>query len=164
MELSLQSACRAASDFELADGDLAHVARICRLVEGMPLGILLAMGWVGVLGLAEIAAEIEQGLDFLESAWSDFPARHRSLRRVFAYSWNLLAPRERDVLARLSIFRGSFSLQAARQVGGAPRDARRLEIVDRAADAVGNAMGHEPLVLGKFLPRPERIAPSSTHR
>ena len=51
-----------------------------------------------------------------------------------------------------------------RQVDRAPGDPRRLEVVDRATHAVGNAMGHEPLVLGEFLLGLERILPSGTHR
>ena len=57
------------------------MARICRLVEGMPLGIELAAAWVRVLPLGEIADEIERTLDFLAASARDVPARHRSLRR-----------------------------------------------------------------------------------
>jgi tetratricopeptide (TPR) repeat protein len=58
-------------------------------------------------------------LDFLETDWSDVPARQRSMRAVFDHSWNLLTERERDVLAALSVFRGGFTHEAARHVAGA---------------------------------------------
>jgi DNA-binding SARP family transcriptional activator/predicted ATPase len=134
VELFVQSVRRVSPDFEPGDAEWSAIAEICQQVRGLPLGILLAASWASTLSPAEMAArlavdagEAETGLDFLETAWTDFPARHRSLRRVFAHSWNLLAPQERDVLANLSVFRGSFSLQAAQQVGGARlRDVRSL--------------------------------------
>ena len=67
-----------------------QVARICRLVEGMPLGIELAAAWTPVLPPAEIADEIERGLDFLSTTARDVPERHRSMRAVFDQSWRLL--------------------------------------------------------------------------
>ncbi|MCP4542736.1 MAG: tetratricopeptide repeat protein [Chloroflexi bacterium] len=144
VELFIQSVRRVSPDFEPGDFELAAIAKICQQVRGLPLGILLAASWASTLSPVEMATRLasdaggaETGLDFLETAWADFPARHRSLRRVLAHSWNLLAPQERDVLANLSIFRGSFSLQAAQQVGGARlRDLRSLvehSLVQRTA-------------------------------
>jgi tetratricopeptide (TPR) repeat protein len=49
----------------------------------------------------------------------DVPERHRSLRAVFDYSWNLLAPEEQTALSQLSVFRGDFERQAARDVAAA---------------------------------------------
>lgn len=95
------------------------IARICRLVEGMPLAIELAAAWVRVLSCAEIAAEIERSLDFLAGAARDMPERHQSLRAVFCHSWSLLPEGERSVLCRLAVFRGGFQRQAAEQIAGA---------------------------------------------
>ena len=116
VRLFLQSARRARPDFELTADNLMDVARICRLVEGMPLGILLAAAWVGMLTPAEIAERIDQSLDFLETDWRDVPERQRSLRAVFDHSWGLLTEREREVFQALSVFRGGFTQPAARQV------------------------------------------------
>jgi tetratricopeptide (TPR) repeat protein len=85
----------------------------------MPLGILLASAWVGMLTPAEIGAEISRSLDFLETDWPDVPERQQSLRTVFDHSWHLLTARERAVMQALSIFRGGFTREAARQVTGA---------------------------------------------
>ncbi|NIP18555.1 MAG: hypothetical protein GWM87_10630, partial [Xanthomonadales bacterium] len=119
VKLFLQSARRVRPGFELAAADLRHVARICRLVGGMPLGILLAAGWLEMLAPAEIAAEISQSLDFLETDLRDVPERQRSMRAVFDHSWSLLTEREREVFQGLSVFRGGFTRQAAQQVTGA---------------------------------------------
>jgi predicted ATPase/DNA-binding SARP family transcriptional activator len=119
VELFVASARRVQPDFGLTTSNLADVTHICRLVEGMPLGILLAAAWVQMLSLAEIATQISQSIDFLATNLRDLPERQRSMRAVFDHSWNLLTPRLRTVMEALSVFRGSFSWSAARQVTGA---------------------------------------------
>jgi predicted ATPase len=118
-QLFLQAARRTQPDFELGGDDLTYLARICRLLEGMPLGLELAAGWVDALSLAAIAAEIERSLDFLETEWRDVPERHRSMRAVFDTSWRCLSAAERELFAQLSVFRGGFTSAAAQEVAGA---------------------------------------------
>jgi predicted ATPase/DNA-binding SARP family transcriptional activator len=95
------------------------VASICRLVDGMPLSLLLASTWVSDYSAQEIAAQISRSLDFLTVEWADLPERQRSLRATFEYSWDLLSPREQGLLMSLAVFRNPFSTQAAYQVAGA---------------------------------------------
>jgi predicted ATPase/transcriptional regulator with XRE-family HTH domain len=118
-ELFLQAARRTDVGFDPAPDDYPAILRICQLMDGMPLGMELAAAWVRTLSCAEIAAEIEHGLDFLSLSARDMPARHRSMRAVFDHSWELLTGEERSVLARLSIFQGDFQREAAQQVAGA---------------------------------------------
>ena len=118
LKLFLQGARRVRPLFELAEEDLKVATHICRLVEGMPLGILLAATWVEMLSLPEIAGEITRSLDFLETDLQDIPERQRSLRAVFDHSWDLLPERERVMFRGLSVFRGGFKLEAAQQVTG----------------------------------------------
>jgi DNA-binding SARP family transcriptional activator/predicted ATPase len=117
--LFMQRARRASPGLACNEADLAGIAHICRLVEGMPLAIELAATWVRVLSPAEIAKEIEGSLDFLSASVRDLPERHRSMRAVFEHSWQRLAAREQQVLSQLSVFRGGFTRQAAEQVAGA---------------------------------------------
>ncbi len=139
-QLFLQSARRAAPAFSPESGDLEALADICRLTEGMPLALELAAAWVAVLPLREIAESIRRGLDLLESDARYLPARQRSMRAVFASSWERLDEVDRDAFRRLSVFRGGFSRAAAQQVAGV--DARRLAVLaaksfiyyDRAGD------------------------------
>jgi predicted ATPase/DNA-binding SARP family transcriptional activator len=127
IQLFLQAARRVQPGFDLTTENRSHVVRICRLVEGMPLAILLAAAWLEMLTPAEIGAEIGKGLDFLESDLRDVPARQRSMRAVFDHSWHLLPERERKVFQALSVFRGGFTRQAAKQViDGSLRDLRSL--------------------------------------
>jgi predicted ATPase/Flp pilus assembly protein TadD len=117
--LFMQSARRAFPGFAPDETDRAGVAGICRLVDGMPLAIELAASWVRTLSTTEIAAEIEQSLDFLSTSARDVPERHRSMRAVFDHSWHMLSAEEQQVLCRLSVFQGGFQRQAAEQVAGA---------------------------------------------
>jgi len=119
MALFLQSARQAFTGFAFNEADLAAIARICRLVGGMPLAIELAAAWVRTLSPAEIAQEIEGSLDVLSASLSDLPERHRSMRVVFDHSWKRLSAKEKQVLSRLSVFRGGFSRHAAELVAGA---------------------------------------------
>lgn len=105
--------------FELDDGDVASLIQLCRLVDGMPLALELAAGWVNVLSLPDIVAEIEQGLSILESDLVDLPDRHRNMEAVFDFSWRQLAPAEQAIFAQLCVFRGGFTRGAAGHVTGA---------------------------------------------
>ena len=102
------------------EANVAAVLQICRLVQGMPLGLELAAAWVGTLSLPEIADAITQSNDFLTSGWRDIPERQQSLRAVFEWSWRLLTPPEQQVLRQLAVFQGDFSRTAAQAVTGAP--------------------------------------------
>lgn len=104
--------------FPVTDENRRQVTRICRLVEGMPLGIELAAAWTPTLSCREIAEEIERNTDFLATSMRGVPDRHRSLRAAFEQSWRLLSDPQRAGLARLSVFRGGFSREAAAAVAG----------------------------------------------
>lgn len=110
---------QANADFQLVETQQEPVTRICQLVEGMPLGIELAAAWHPMLTPAEIAGEMEKGLDFLITSMRDVPEKHRSLRAVFDSTWALLSPGQQTLFSQLAIFRGGFSRQAAEQVCGA---------------------------------------------
>ena len=105
-------------DFEL-DGVATAVAKLCQLVEGLPLALELAATWIRTLTVPEIVTEIERGIDFLATTWRDMPERHRSVRAVCATSWQMLSPVEQDVYSRLSVCRGGFSREAAWQIANA---------------------------------------------
>ncbi|MDJ0753530.1 MAG: BTAD domain-containing putative transcriptional regulator [Ardenticatenaceae bacterium] len=119
VRLFVDSGQRARQEFSLNEENVGDVIRICRLVEGMPLGLILAAAWLTLLTPAEIAAEIEAGLDFLAADLADLPLRQRSMQAVFAGSWQGLSPAEQAVLSRLSVFRGGFTREAAESVAGA---------------------------------------------
>jgi DNA-binding SARP family transcriptional activator/predicted ATPase/Flp pilus assembly protein TadD len=116
VQLFLQCAKRTRSDFNVKKTEHAELARICRSVGGIPLGILLAAGWVDALSLEEIASEIARNIDFLESELVDLPERQRSMRAAFDSTWNLLGEAERAALVKMSVFRGGCMRKAAEAV------------------------------------------------
>jgi predicted ATPase/DNA-binding SARP family transcriptional activator len=101
-------------EFTLAD-NLPGVISISQLVEGMPLGIELAVPWLRVMS----CDEIRDRLIDLESLQRDIPERHRSLRGLFDHTWGQLSMREQDLLMKLTVFRGGFSWEAAETVADA---------------------------------------------
>ncbi len=116
IQLFLQSAKKVKPDFTLSNEEKPYVIEICNLVEGIPLGIELAASWVRSLSCKEIAEEMRGNIDFLETSIRNVPIRHRSLRAVFDYSWNLLSENERNIFKKMSVFKGSFSRDAATRV------------------------------------------------
>ncbi len=140
--LFLQSAGRARSGYGAEVDDVPVIERIGALVQGMPLALEMAAAWIGLLPLAEIAAEIARGLDFLQAEWADAPERQRSVRAVFDWSWRLLSEAEQDVLRRLSVFRGGFTREAAETVAGATlRTLARLSQASLVRWHPGNGTG-----------------------
>jgi predicted ATPase/class 3 adenylate cyclase len=119
VRLFVERATQVVPGFALDDGEYSQALRICRLVDGMPLGIELAASWASVLSSAEIADEIAGNIDFLATSIRDVPERHRSLRAAIDQSWRLLTDEQRSAFSRLSVFRGSFDRGAAVAVTGA---------------------------------------------
>ncbi len=120
--VQLFSQCAARAQISSAawdDENRRAVIHIAQLVEGMPLALELAAAWVRTLSPAEIAREIDHGLDVLTTTRRDLPKRHASIRAVFEHSWQLLKENERAVFARLSVFRGGFTRDGAREIAGA---------------------------------------------
>src|SRR5215218_2306570 len=104
---------------DLPAGDAEGAGRVCRLLAGVPLAIELAARWVRSASPAAIADRLAGGLDHLETSAADVERRHRSLRSVIDWSWELLTAEECRALRRLSVMRGGFDLAAAQQVAGA---------------------------------------------
>lgn len=99
------------------EADVATIATICRLVDGYPLALELAATQSGMASCAAVLDALLASMGALKTEMRDMPTRQRSLRAVFDYSWRLLSKGERDVLARLSVFRGGFDGVAAVAVG-----------------------------------------------
>jgi predicted ATPase len=119
VELFLQRARRAQVGLTPTDDDYGAIVRICQRVEGLPLAIELAAAWVRVISCVEIAQQLESAPEWLAVSGRDVPARHRSLQAVFDHSWKLLSAPEQQALAKLAVFRGGFSREAAERVAEA---------------------------------------------
>lgn len=165
VQLFRERAGRTGSGFIPAPADLHQVAMICRLVDGLPLGIELAASWAEHYSCAEIAQAIAENLDFLQSTQHDRPLRHRSLRAVFTYSWQLLVPVEQRALAQMTVFRGAFSRSAAQLVTKVAVP-QLLALVDKSLVRVvapGRYLLHELVRQFAGEADPESVTAVATH-
>ncbi len=118
VELFTHEVARLDAQRTLLPNDLQAVSEICRRVGGLPLALILAAGWVDVLSLEDIAAELGKSTRLLVSE-SAVLERHRSLDALVDQSIERRPLPEQRVLARLSVFDGGFDRLAARVVAGA---------------------------------------------
>jgi tetratricopeptide (TPR) repeat protein len=113
VQLFLQHA-RIFPDFE---PDLASIGHICRLVDGMPLAILLASAWAATLSCDQIAHQIEHSPSLHPSG--KVSGEYENMIAVFDSIWGLFSETEKRTLMGLSVFKGGFSHQAASKIAGA---------------------------------------------
>lgn len=113
-----ERARHARPDFVLTE-EAESVGQICQLVEGVPLAIELAASWTKLLSCEEIAREIAESLDILTTPHHNVPDRQQSMRLMFAQTWQRMSQSEQEIFKQLSVFRGDFDYEAARQVAGA---------------------------------------------
>src|SRR5581483_2788955 len=93
-----------------------EVRQICERLAGLPLAIELAAARVTLLAPADLLARLEQRLPLLASRSRDAPERQRTLRSAIDWSYELLDPDEQQLFRRISVFRGSFSVEAGEAV------------------------------------------------
>ncbi|MFD6444577.1 BTAD domain-containing putative transcriptional regulator, partial [Promicromonospora sp. NPDC060204] len=101
-------------------GTLATMARVCRALDGMPLAIELAAARLRTMSIDQLAARLDDRFRLLTGGSRTALPRHRTLRAMVDWSWELLSDAERTVLRRLSVFRGGASLDAAERVCADP--------------------------------------------
>lgn len=107
--------------FAPAAGDAAAIAAICRRLDGLPLAIELAAARTRLFAPAALLARLDRRLALLTDGSRDLPARQRTLRGAIDWSFDLLDPEARALFARLAVFHGGCTLDAAEAVcGGAP--------------------------------------------
>jgi predicted ATPase len=119
IRLFVDRATAAAQGLSLSDADVPTLIELCQRLDGIPLALELAAAWVEFFGLRDLADQIDgRFLAHAEGRRTAEP-RHRTLLSTLDWSFDALPPDERRVLARLSTFRGSFTLASAVSVAGA---------------------------------------------
>ncbi|WP_413755782.1 BTAD domain-containing putative transcriptional regulator [Streptomyces sp. MMBL 11-3] len=119
--------------FRVDEGNVAAVVRICRALDGLPLAIELAAARVRALPVDAVAARLDDRFRLLSRGSRTASPRHRTLRAVVGWSWDLLEEDERRLAMRLTVFAGAFTLEAAGAVCGLP-DAEAVELLAGLAD------------------------------
>jgi non-specific serine/threonine protein kinase len=93
--------------------DAAAIARICRQLDGIPLALELAAPLTHSMSLIEIAAQLQDQLAVLSNTYRNAIPRHQTMQSALAWSYRLLASTEQQLLARVSVFAGGWTLEAA---------------------------------------------------
>jgi non-specific serine/threonine protein kinase len=102
--------------FELTDANTAAVAEICRRLDGIPLALELAATRVKLLGVEQIRARLDDRFKLLARAGGGAPSRQQTVLAVIQWSWDHLLPPEQDLLRRLAVFTGGWTLERATAV------------------------------------------------
>lgn len=132
--------------------ELELARRICTRLDGIPLALELGAAATAYLSLAGLADGLDARLDILGEGWRDMPARHRSMQAAVAWSLDLLAPPDREVMEAVSVFAGTFGIEAvaavaAREEAVAVHRLRRLveQSLVRMADEVNGQPRYQVL-------------------
>jgi predicted ATPase/DNA-binding SARP family transcriptional activator len=118
------------SDFSVGSANAPVVGRLCRRLDGIPLAIELAAARLRTLALEEIDNRLGERFRLLTGGHRVAAPRQQTLEALIDWSYDLLNPREQEMLERLSVFAGGFDLRSAEAVAGAGSDTP-LEVLDR---------------------------------
>jgi predicted ATPase len=117
VQLFIDRAQAVRPDFQITRHNAAPVAELCRRLEGLPLALELAAARTQVLTPAQMLAQLEQRFRFLATSRPNVDLRHRSMEAALDWGYSLLSPALRGLYARLSVFRGGWSLEALSGLG-----------------------------------------------
>lgn len=131
VRLFVDRAAAARSGFAVNAANIDAVIRICAELDGMPLGIELAAARVRSLSVTDIAERLHDRFALLSRGSRGAAARHRTLRAVVEWSWDLLGDDERTLAGRLTVFAGGATMEAVEAVCGAGAD-QVARLVDRS--------------------------------
>ncbi len=146
VELYAQRARMVNPNFQITKENVEYIARICELLEGMPLYIELAAAQAGTYTPVQSLLRLEPLVDSLVSIYHDVPSRHKSARDTYASSLRKLKFEERSFLGCLSVFRGGWTLELAEAVTESKDTGRLLHLFNsdslilRYEDSVGEGV------------------------
>ena len=134
VQLFVQRARNVRSDFDLTNENAAHVAQVCRRLDGIPLAIELAAARVSLLRVHQIESQLNDRFTLLTGGHRTLP-RHQTLRAMVDWSHDLLSEQEQKFFRRLSLFSGGWTLDAANAVAAdTASDSPTLEILSHLVD------------------------------
>lgn len=137
VELFLTRTKQAGFDSDLRTEELPSIAAICRRLDGIPLAIEFAAACAAILGVGRVAAGLQNHLALLTSHRRTALPRHQTLRATLDWSHELLSQTERQLLRRLGVFSGGFTLAGAEAV---MRDTEPQAVLDSLANLVNKSL------------------------
>jgi predicted ATPase len=123
--------------FTLTNNNASAVAEICRRLDGLPLAIELAAARIKLLQPQAILSRLDDKLKLLTGGARDLPTRHQTLRNTLEWSYDLLNDDEKVLYARLGVFVGGFTFEAAEAVCN---DEGKIDILDGLTSLVNNSL------------------------
>ncbi|MFI0484684.1 ATP-binding protein [Actinomadura sp. 9N215] len=149
VQLFAARAAAVSPGFDVTGANVASVVRICRALDGMPLAIELAAARLRALTAGQVAARLDDRFRLLGAGSRTALPRHRTLRAVVEWSWDLLDDAERTLWIRLAVFPGGATAGSAEAVCAGP-GLERAEIPDVLAALVDKSL----LTVAGAGPRP----------
>lgn len=149
--LFVERARAASSQFQTTQNNLMAVAEICRRLDGLPLAIELAAARVRVFSPQAILERLSDRLALLTGGARDLPARQQALRNTIEWSYDLLEDGEKTLFARLGVFVGGFTLEAA-------------NVICNLGDDLDVTLGVEALLENSLIRREEDTGDSARFR
>jgi len=139
VQLFVERARSAKSDFALRPVDIPAVAEVCRRLDGIPLAIELAAARVVAMAPAEIAGLLDERFRLLTGGRRTAVERHQTLRATVDWSYSLLDDLDRTVFDRLGVFAGTFDAEAAAAVVSS-NGVERFDVLDALSDLVSKSL------------------------
>ena len=134
----------AGAGFAVDEDTAPDVARICRALDGIPLAIELAAARLRTLSPAQVAERLGERFTLLTAGSRTAAARHKTLRAVVDWSWEMLSGPERMLARRLAVFRGGATLEAGQRICAGllsgEEDLPAYEVVDVLAALVDKSL------------------------
>ena len=127
-------------EFRLTDDNAPAVARICRRLDGIPLALELAAARLRMLRPDQVADRLDDRFGLLTGGGRNALRRHQTLRAAMDWSYDLLPQAERTLLGRLSMFAGSFSMEAAEAVGADEQTLRTSDVFELLSHLVDKSL------------------------
>ncbi len=145
--LFAQRARAVRADFAVTDDNAQAIAQICSRLDGLPLAIELAAARIRLVPPAALLARLSSRLHLLTGGAKDLPAKQQTLRAAIDWSFTLLSEAEQRLYARLSVFSGGCTLEAAEAVCATGED---LDVIDDMSSLVEKSLVRQE---GEFEPR-----------
>ncbi len=157
VSLFIDRAAAVQQNFSLTSQNAAALAQICQRLDGIPLAIELAAARVRGLSVEQIAARLDDRFKLLTGGSRTALPRQQTLRALVDWSYDLLAEEEKRVLRQLSVFNGSWSLEAAETILG--DGGRSQESGVRSQNEKGSALSPQSSVLtdSSFILHPSSL-------
>lgn len=145
VELFVDRARAVLSSFSLNPDNALAVVEICRRLDGIPLAIELAAARIKVLSAEEIALRLNDRFRLLTGGSRTALPRQQTLQALIDWSWDLLAEPEKELLRRLAVFAGGWTLRAAEAIARSPDEARgdvdpAIDILDGLGQLVDRSL------------------------